>query len=322
MPASPSASARWNSSSGGSAKNSARLDGSPPNANAPLPLVPTRIAVITSRTGAALQDVINTARQRWPGARLALVDVRVQGEGAAAEITRAVRAAGQRGGFDVLLLTRGGGSAEDLWAFNDRELARAIVESPVPVVAAIGHETDTTIAELVADLRAATPTQAAMRIVPDAAALAREAANASRRLGLLCDRLLESARHRLRAVASHPLLADPGSLVAMGRARVREHHTGLTRVARARLGHDRLRLARALGKPPASPARGHLRPALGAAGAVLEAAGASRPRAGRRRPRTPRRPARPGRGGPRPPGRNHAEDLRAAPGRGRPGLGA
>lgn len=215
-----------------------------PERKRPLPLVPTRIAVITSRTGAALQDVINTARQRWPGARLALVDVRVQGEGAAAEITRAVRAAGQRGGFDVLLLTRGGGSAEDLWAFNDRELARAIVESPVPVVAAIGHETDTTIAELVADLRAATPTQAAMRIVPDAAALAREAANASRRLGLLCDRLLESARHRLRAVAAHPLLADPGSLVAMGRARVREHHTGLTRVARARLGRDRLRLAR------------------------------------------------------------------------------
>lgn len=216
-----------------------------PERKRPLPLVPARIGVITSRTGAALQDVINTARQRWPGARLALVDVRVQGEGAAPEITRAVRAAGQRGGFDVLLLTRGGGSAEDLWAFNDRELARAIVESPVPVVAAIGHETDTTIAELVADLRAATPTQAAMRIVPDAAALAREAANASRRLGLLCDRLLESTRHRLRAVASHPLLADPGSLVAMGRARVREHHTGLTRVARARLGRDRLRLARA-----------------------------------------------------------------------------
>lgn len=151
----------------------------------PLPALPRRVAVVTSRTGAALQDVLDTLRRRFPALVVGVVDVRVQGEGAAQEIARAVRqvgAAHKRLGIDVVLVTRGGGSREDLWAFNDRAVAEAIVRCPVPVVAAIGHETDTTLAELVADLRAATPTQAAMRIAPDAAALQRQLASQADRL--------------------------------------------------------------------------------------------------------------------------------------------
>lgn len=139
-----------------------------------IPAFPRRVAVVSSRTGAALQDVLDTMRRRCPAVEVALVDVRVQGDGAAGDVVRALELLGrhrQRLGIDAILLTRGGGSIEDLWTFNEREVARAIVECPVPVVAAIGHETDTTIAELVADLRCATPTQAAMRLTPDGAML-------------------------------------------------------------------------------------------------------------------------------------------------------
>jgi exodeoxyribonuclease VII large subunit len=159
----------------------------------PLPLFPRRIVVITSRTGAALQDVLDTSRRRCPAVRIALVDTLVQGAGAAPDIVRAIRwvsANADRLEADALLLTRGGGSAEDLWAFNDREVARAIVECPIPVAAAIGHETDTTIAELVADARCATPTQAAMRLTPDRAALQEQ-------LDLLIARLTADLRRRL-----------------------------------------------------------------------------------------------------------------------------
>lgn len=139
-----------------------------------IPAFPARIAVITSMTGAALQDVLDTMRRRCPAVEVVLLDARVQGDGAESDVVRALRWASttaQRHGFDAILLTRGGGSKEDLWTFNSREVARAIVESSIPVVAAIGHETDTTIAELVADVRCATPTQAAMRLSPDRSAM-------------------------------------------------------------------------------------------------------------------------------------------------------
>jgi exodeoxyribonuclease VII large subunit len=140
----------------------------------PLPVFPRRVAVVTSRTGAALQDVIDTMRRRAPFVEVCLVDTLVQGPAAAPAVAAAVSwvsANAARLGIDTLIVTRGGGSAEDLWAFNDRGVAGAIVGCTIPVAAAIGHETDTTIAELVADARCATPTQAAMRCTPDAAAL-------------------------------------------------------------------------------------------------------------------------------------------------------
>lgn len=166
----------------------------------PLPTFPRRIAVVTSRTGAALQDVLDTARRRCPAVEILLVDARVQGAGAAGEVARAIRALGEareRLGIDAILVTRGGGSMEDLWAFNEREVAEAIVRSPLPVVAAIGHETDTTIAELVADERCATPTQAAVRLVPDRGDLARQLDSLAGRLQMRTERAVSWDRERV-----------------------------------------------------------------------------------------------------------------------------
>jgi exodeoxyribonuclease VII large subunit len=169
------------------------------------------------------------------------VDVRVQGQGAAAEIAAAVRALGRRHralGVDVILVTRGGGSMEDLWAFNERAVADAIVASPIPVVAAIGHETDTTVAELCADVRGATPTQAAMRIAPDAEALRRQLASLGARLRTHVGRQIDLDAQRLRGAARHPLFSDP--------ARVVDEAEGSLELARRDLAHaarERVRLA-------------------------------------------------------------------------------
>ncbi len=182
----------------------------------PLPMLPRKIAIVTSRTAAALQDVLDTIARRCPSLPLALVDVRVQGEGAAAEIAAAIRNIGRHHeslGIDAILVTRGGGSREDLWAFNERIVAEAIVHSPIPVVAAIGHEIDTTIAELVADVRAATPTQAAMRIAPDAAALRRQLSSIGGRLGTSLARQVQLESERLRSASRHSIFSDPIRLV-------------------------------------------------------------------------------------------------------------
>ncbi|MEM7756430.1 MAG: exodeoxyribonuclease VII large subunit [Planctomycetota bacterium] len=188
-----------------------------------LPVFPRRVAVITSRSGAALQDVIDTARRRCPAVGLLTIDARVQGEGAAGEVAAALRAVGARAGeldIDAVLVTRGGGSMEDLWAFNERAVARAIVECPIPVVAAIGHETDTTIAELVADVRAATPTQAAMRLTPDREALEREVSSLWRRAhARVSDRVAGEVR-RVASCASRPVMADPRRILELQRDRL------------------------------------------------------------------------------------------------------
>ncbi|MBL8745462.1 MAG: exodeoxyribonuclease VII large subunit [Phycisphaerae bacterium] len=195
-----------------------------PERKRPLPTFPRRIAVITSRTGAALQDILVTAKRRCPAVEVATIDARVQGEDAADEIAAAVRWVSSKHeslGIDALLVTRGGGSIEDLWAFNERIVAQAIVECAIPVVAAIGHETDTTIAELVADVRAATPTQAAMLLTPDRSALADELAQASRRLRSLLSWLFDRKRDRLASLDRHI------------------HHAAQARAVRARLRLER-----------------------------------------------------------------------------------
>ncbi len=133
----------------------------------PLPLRPKKIAVVTSRTGAVLQDIRNVSRRRDPGVPLVLLPVQVQGEGAAESIAAAIRKAGTLAGVDVIITGRGGGSMEDLWAFNEEIVARAIAESPIPVISAVGHETDVTIADFAADVRASTPSHAAELAVPD-----------------------------------------------------------------------------------------------------------------------------------------------------------
>ncbi len=126
-----------------------------------LPVFPQSVGIVTSATGAAIHDILNVLRRRAPDVRLMLRPVKVQGEGAAAEIAAAIEALNQYGGLDVLIVGRGGGSLEDLWAFNEEVVARAIAESVAPVISAVGHETDFTIADFVADLRAPTPSAAA-----------------------------------------------------------------------------------------------------------------------------------------------------------------
>jgi exodeoxyribonuclease VII large subunit len=132
----------------------------------PLPPFPERIALVTSPTGAAIRDLLTTLRRRWPCAGVFVVPVRVQGELAASEIVSALEMVSRARDIDVVVVGRGGGSLEDLWAFNDESLARAIHRCPIPVISAVGHETDVTISDFVADVRAATPTMAAELVVP------------------------------------------------------------------------------------------------------------------------------------------------------------
>ena len=175
----------------------------------PLPLWPRRVALVTSPTSAAIRDFLRIAYRRMPGAWITVLPVRVQGDDAWKEIAAAVRAVPRLGEFDVIVVGRGGGSIEDLWAFNEEGLARAIVDSPVPVVSAVGHETDTTIADFAADLRAATPSEAAEVVFPDAAELAAQIADGRARLQGAVGQRMEAARERLRRLAQHRALAEP-----------------------------------------------------------------------------------------------------------------
>lgn len=180
-----------------------------PERKRPLPLWPRRVAVITSPTSAAIRDFLRIAYRRMPGAWITVLPVRVQGDDAWKEVAAAIAAVPRLGEFDVIVAGRGGGSIEDLWAFNEEGLARAIVASPVPVVSAVGHETDTTIADYVADVRAATPSEAAEIVFPDVEALAAQIADGRQRLtGAILQRM-ENARESLDALAKHRALAEP-----------------------------------------------------------------------------------------------------------------
>ena len=147
-----------------------------------IPLLPNRIAIVTSPDGAAIRDILNVVRRRFDGLSITIYPARVQGAASAAEIVEGIRAFNGRGGFDVLIVARGGGSAEDLAAFNDERVARALAASRIPTISAIGHETDWTIADLVADLRAPTPSAAAELVVSRKEELRRRVTGAAARI--------------------------------------------------------------------------------------------------------------------------------------------
>ncbi len=157
----------------------------------PLPRHPRRVGVVTSESGAALQDIVHVIERRAPWTTVVVAPTRVQGDGAAREVAAAIRRVARHGRVDVVIVGRGGGSMEDLWAFNEESVARAIAACPVPVVSAVGHEVDVTIADLVADHRAPTPSAAAEHTVPDGAAVRRA-------VGLGRDRMAAALRRRLR----------------------------------------------------------------------------------------------------------------------------
>jgi exodeoxyribonuclease VII large subunit len=185
----------------------------------PVPALPRRIGIVTSIDGAALRDIIRVLRRRYPNAHLVIAPSRVQGEDAAGEIVRALRQVARIEGVDVVIVGRGGGSLEDLWAFNEEKVARAIAACPVPVIAAVGHETDVTIADFVADLRAPTPSAAAELVV-------RRKDEFHGHIAGLGDRLNRAIQARIRRLDSrlHALMARPGYAGVRGRIGMRGRH--------------------------------------------------------------------------------------------------
>ncbi len=163
----------------------------------PLPSLPRRIGVVTSPSGAALRDILSVIRRRYALARVIVYPVPVQGEGASVKIAAMIRLANTRAECDVLIITRGGGSLEDLWAFNEELVARAIYESEIPVVSGVGHEIDFTIADFVADVRAPTPTGAAELVTPDSSEWLRNLEQSRRQLSQLLAAALAGLRERL-----------------------------------------------------------------------------------------------------------------------------
>ena len=180
----------------------------------PLPPFPRRIAVVTSPTGAALRDFLEVLRRRWRGADVLVIPSRVQGEGAAEEIAAAVALANRLTvPIDCLVLTRGGGSLEDLWAFNEEVLVRAICASRIPVVSGVGHEIDVTLADLAADVRALTPSDAAARVVPAAEEMGRQLRQFGGRLTGAMRSRVATARGRWEMLAAHRAFSRPTAWV-------------------------------------------------------------------------------------------------------------
>ena len=179
----------------------------------PLPAYPGRIAIVTSSAGAAVHDMIRILRRRFPLAKVLLLPVRVQGAEAPAEIAGAIRYANRWHLADVLITGRGGGSLEDLWAFNDERVARAIYDSEIPVISAVGHEPDVTISDFVADRRASTPSNAAEIAVPDTAHLLQALQGTQNALQQDILHLLTRRREKLEEMEKKRVLSDPGAIL-------------------------------------------------------------------------------------------------------------
>ncbi len=211
----------------------------------PLPKLPRRIGIVTSGTGAALQDILNALRRRWPLAEVALYPVPVQGKEAPPAIIRALRELPVRAPVDVILLARGGGSLEDLWAFNDEGVARAIRACPVPVVSGVGHEIDFTIADFAADVRAATPTAAAELATPDIGERYSQVDTLDIALITLTRRRLLALRERLMQLSARVQTLHPGRRLHERAQRLDELDERLRHAMRARLAAKRDALLRA-----------------------------------------------------------------------------
>jgi exodeoxyribonuclease VII large subunit len=215
----------------------------------PIPAFPRRIALVTSPTGAAIADFLTALFARWKGSEVIVVPSRVQGAGAAEELATALAAAARLvPAVDVIALVRGGGSLEDLWAFNEEALVRAIAASPIPVVSGVGHEIDVTLADLAADLRALTPTDAAAQVSPDGPQVAAAVAALGVRLQAGLGRRVTLARERVVHLARSRIFADPSRLVRDRRLVLDQQAARLRRLAGAAVDRGRERLAAAAGR--------------------------------------------------------------------------
>ena len=211
----------------------------------PLPRFPRRVGIVTSPTGAAVRDILHVLARRWPPAEIVLAPALVQGPGAAAEIVRGIQRLNRLGSMDVLIIGRGGGSLEDLWPFNEEAVARAVYASEAPVVSAVGHETDFSISDFVADVRAPTPSAAAEIVVPDAREVLAALRAQDRRMARQVRHRLERLGDRLALAARSRFFAHPEEL-ALARAQELEDLAGRLRAAARESAADRrLRLERA-----------------------------------------------------------------------------
>ena len=179
----------------------------------PIPVMPSRIAVVTSASGAAVRDIIRVLGKRWPLSKVIVLPVRVQGEEASREIAAAIRYANRWKVADLIIAGRGGGSMEDLWAFNEEITARAIYDSEIPVISAVGHEPDFTIADFTADRRAATPSNAAELAVPEREKVLESLAVTQLRADRAVRRILDSGARRLESLSSRPIMESPMAFI-------------------------------------------------------------------------------------------------------------
>lgn len=185
-----------------------------------LPALPRQIGVITSPSGAAVRDILSVLQRRFPAVPVVIYPSAVQGEAAAPELRAALASAIRRAECDVLIISRGGGSLEDLWAFNDEALARAIADCPIPVISAVGHEVDFTICDFVADVRAPTPSGAAEMVVPDQAEWQRILQSLAARNASLMQRYLQDRSQRIDWLERHLMQCSPGARLARQRDRL------------------------------------------------------------------------------------------------------
>ena len=191
----------------------------------PIPKYPERIGIVTSETGAAVHDIVDSIYSRWPCVKLFLYPVPVQGEGAAAKIASTLREINKKNKtlkLDILIVGRGGGSLEDLWAFNEEILARAIFDSKIPIISAVGHEVDTTIADLVADKRASTPTKAGVVAVPDMYEILEQLNNIEMRIAGYTRGILRLANQNLKTILASAMFRNPILIVRTSEQRLDE----------------------------------------------------------------------------------------------------
>jgi exodeoxyribonuclease VII large subunit len=207
-----------------------------------LPDLPAKIGVVTSPSGAAIRDIVTVLARRFPAIPVVIYPASVQGDAAAAQIASAIATAVRRNECDVLIVGRGGGSLEDLWPFNEEIVARAIADCPIPVVSAVGHEVDITIADFVADVRAPTPSGAAEMVVPDQAEWQRQLESTSRRIAMLGRRYLEDRYQSVDWLGRRLAQSSPAATVA----RQREWLRNLRQVMTGAIRHDLVHRARGI----------------------------------------------------------------------------
>lgn len=214
----------------------------------PIPQFPKRVGVVTSSTGAAIQDIFNVLKRRYPACEVVVRPAQVQGEGAAQDIARAIDEFNALGGADVLIVGRGGGSVEDLWAFNEEIVARAVYNSHIPIISAVGHETDYSICDFVADLRAPTPSAAAELAVPDRAELKAELLAYKQQLFTFVRNEIAFQRNKLSAIEKSGALKDPIVKINDSRKNLAYLNEHLSDIVEAQLKAKRLEFSGLVGK--------------------------------------------------------------------------